>query len=57
MKRLDAAPDVLDVMQVLWALAHALEARSKRMHRDLGNHGPPEAPPPRRRAVARVRAG
>ena len=40
MKRLDAAPDVLDVMQVLWALAHALEARSKRMHRDLGITGP-----------------
>ena len=40
MKRLDAASDVLDVMQVLWALAHALEARSKRMHRDLGVTGP-----------------
>ena len=40
MKRLDVAPDVLDVMQVLWALAHALEARSKRMHRDLGITGP-----------------
>lgn len=40
MKRPDAAPDVLDVMQVLWALAHALEARSKRMHRDLGITGP-----------------
>jgi DNA-binding MarR family transcriptional regulator len=37
---MDAAPDVLDVMQVLWALAHALEARSKRMHRDLGITGP-----------------
>ena len=40
MKRLDAASDVLDVMQVLWALAHALEARSKRMQRDLGVTGP-----------------
>ena len=40
MKRLDAASDVLDVLQVLWALAHALEARSKRMHRDLGVTGP-----------------
>ncbi len=40
MRRMDTAPDVLDVMQVLWALAHALEARSKRMHRDLGITGP-----------------
>ncbi len=40
MKQQDATPDVLDVMQVLWALAHALEARSKRMHRDLGITGP-----------------
>lgn len=32
--------DVLDVMQSLWALNHALEARSKRMHRDLGITGP-----------------
>ena len=40
MKRSDAAPDVLDIMQGLWALAHALEARSKRMHRELGITGP-----------------
>jgi len=40
MRRLDASPAVLEVMQVLWALAHALEARSKRMHRDLGITGP-----------------
>ncbi len=40
MKRSEPSPDVLDVMQVLWALAHALEARSKRMHRDLGITGP-----------------
>ncbi|HET8723871.1 MAG TPA: MarR family transcriptional regulator [Anaeromyxobacteraceae bacterium] len=40
MKRSEASPDVLDVMQALWALAHALEARSKRMHRDLGITGP-----------------
>jgi DNA-binding MarR family transcriptional regulator len=40
MRRLDATNDVLDFMQVLWALAHALEARSKRMHRDLGITGP-----------------
>ncbi|HQR29863.1 MAG TPA: MarR family winged helix-turn-helix transcriptional regulator [Anaeromyxobacteraceae bacterium] len=40
MKRPEAPPDVLEVMQGLWALAHALEARSKRMHRDLGITGP-----------------
>jgi len=40
MKRRQSGPDVLDVMQGLWALAHALEARSKRMHRDLGVTGP-----------------
>jgi DNA-binding MarR family transcriptional regulator len=40
MKGQQAAPDVLEVMQVLWALAHALEARSKRMQRDLGVTGP-----------------
>jgi DNA-binding MarR family transcriptional regulator len=40
MKPPKSEPDVLDVMQVLWALAHALEARSKRMHRDLGITGP-----------------
>jgi DNA-binding MarR family transcriptional regulator len=40
MRQMDAAPDVLEVMKVLWALAHALEARSKRMQRDLGVTGP-----------------
>jgi DNA-binding MarR family transcriptional regulator len=40
MKRSKAASEVLDVLQVLWALAHALESRSKRMHRDLGITGP-----------------
>ena len=40
MKRQQAPPDVLEVLQVLWALAHALEARSKRMQRDLGVTGP-----------------
>jgi DNA-binding MarR family transcriptional regulator len=40
MKRSEATHDVLDVMQALWALAHALEARSKRMHRDIGITGP-----------------
>jgi MarR family transcriptional regulator, organic hydroperoxide resistance regulator len=40
MKQAHATPEVLDVMQVLWGLAHALEARSKRMQRDLGITGP-----------------
>lgn len=40
MTRQRARPDVLEVMQVLWALAHALEARSKRMQRDIGVTGP-----------------
>ncbi len=40
MKRSRAATDVVDVLQVLWAFAHALESRSKRMHRDLGITGP-----------------
>jgi MarR family transcriptional regulator, organic hydroperoxide resistance regulator len=40
MKGANATSDVLDVMQVLWGLAHALEARSKRMQRDLGITGP-----------------
>ena len=40
MSRSGGTSDVLDVMQVLWALAHALEARSKRMHRELGITGP-----------------
>jgi DNA-binding MarR family transcriptional regulator len=40
MRQSKAASDVLEVMQVLWAMAHALEARSKRMQRDLGVTGP-----------------
>ncbi|MGA8892594.1 MAG: MarR family transcriptional regulator [Anaeromyxobacteraceae bacterium] len=40
MSRPGGRSGVLDVMQVLWALTHALEARSKRMHRDLGITGP-----------------
>lgn len=40
MTPIPAGTDVLEVMQVLWALAHALEARSKRMQRDLGITGP-----------------
>ena len=35
-----ATPSVLEVMQALWALAHALEARSKWMHRNLSVTGP-----------------
>jgi DNA-binding MarR family transcriptional regulator len=33
-------PDVLDFMQLLWALVHRMERRSKRMNRDLGVTGP-----------------
>jgi MarR family transcriptional regulator, organic hydroperoxide resistance regulator len=33
-------PDVLDFMQLLWAVAHGLERTSKRMARDLGVTGP-----------------
>ena len=40
MKHRPTTPAVLEVMQVLWALAHALEARSKWMHRNLGVTGP-----------------
>jgi DNA-binding MarR family transcriptional regulator len=40
MKHLPKTPAVLEVMQTLWALAHALEARSKWMHRNLGVTGP-----------------
>jgi DNA-binding MarR family transcriptional regulator len=40
MKKRDSNPGVLEVMQSLWALAHALEARSKWMHRNLGVTGP-----------------
>jgi DNA-binding MarR family transcriptional regulator len=40
MKHRPTTPAVLEVMQTLWALAHALEARSKWMHRNLGVTGP-----------------
>lgn len=40
MKRKDSATDVVDVMQSLWALAHALDARSKWMQRHIGVTGP-----------------
>jgi MarR family transcriptional regulator, organic hydroperoxide resistance regulator len=40
MEKRGSNPDVLQVMQSLWALAHALEARSKWMHRNLGVTGP-----------------
>jgi DNA-binding MarR family transcriptional regulator len=40
MKHRPTTPAVLEVMQTLWALAHALEARSKWMHRTLGVTGP-----------------
>ena len=40
MKRQQAVPSVLEIMQGLWGLAHAMEARSKRMHRHLGITGP-----------------
>lgn len=33
-------PDVLQFMQVLWAVVHGLEKTSKRMARDLGVTGP-----------------
>ena len=40
MKARTAAPGVLETMQSLWALSHALEARSKWMLRNLGITGP-----------------
>jgi MarR family transcriptional regulator, organic hydroperoxide resistance regulator len=40
MKGRPSTTGVLDVMQALWGLAHALEARSKWMHRHLGITGP-----------------
>lgn len=40
MKRKDSATDVVEVMQSLWALAHALDARSKWMQRHIGVTGP-----------------
>lgn len=33
-------PDVLEFMQLLWAVVHGMERRSKRMNRDLGVTGP-----------------
>ncbi|HSK08610.1 MAG TPA: MarR family winged helix-turn-helix transcriptional regulator [Vicinamibacterales bacterium] len=35
-----ALPDVLAFMQLLWAVAHGLEQRSKRMSREAGVTGP-----------------
>jgi DNA-binding MarR family transcriptional regulator len=35
-----ALPDVLQFMQLLWAVSHGLERRSKRMSSDLGVTGP-----------------
>jgi len=35
-----AKPGAVEVMSSLWALAHALEARSKFMHRTIGLTGP-----------------
>jgi len=40
MKRQGGASEAIEVMQVMWALAHALEKRSKWMHRELGITGP-----------------
>jgi DNA-binding MarR family transcriptional regulator len=40
MKERPSELGVLDVMQALWGLAHAMEARSKWMHRNLGITGP-----------------
>ena len=37
---LDELPDVLEFMQLLWAVAHGLERTSKRMTADLGVTGP-----------------
>ena len=34
------APDVLELMRVIWALDHALQSRSKAMTRTLGVTGP-----------------
>src|SRR5688500_14482762 len=33
-------PDVLEFMQLLWALVHALDRASKRMNREFGVTGP-----------------
>lgn len=33
-------PDVLQFMQLLWAVVHGMERRSKRMNRNLGVTGP-----------------
>ena len=40
MARQREAGEALEVMRVMWALAHALEKRSKWMHREIGITGP-----------------
>jgi DNA-binding MarR family transcriptional regulator len=40
MRRRATGIEVIEALQGLWALAHALEARSKWMHRELGITGP-----------------
>lgn len=40
MKRQHGAAEAIEVMRVMWALAHALEKRSKWMHRKIGITGP-----------------
>lgn len=40
MARQREAGEALEVMRVMWALAHALEKRSKWMHREIGVTGP-----------------
>jgi DNA-binding MarR family transcriptional regulator len=40
MKRQHGSAEAIEVMQVMWALAHALEKRSKWMHRKIGITGP-----------------
>jgi MarR family transcriptional regulator, organic hydroperoxide resistance regulator len=40
MKRQEGASEAIEVMRVMWALAHALEKRSKWMHREIGITGP-----------------
>jgi DNA-binding MarR family transcriptional regulator len=40
MSRLQPRGETLRFMQAVWALAHALDVRSKRMSRDLGVTGP-----------------
>lgn len=40
MTKKSSPSDVLEVLETIWELAHAIEARSKRMYRDLGITGP-----------------